>query len=391
MESLFLQLSIIAITGLLFGRFAKKLKLPSVTGYLVGGLLIGPYLLGFISEGAVENLNFLSDLALAFIAFTIGSEFKISYFKQVGITPIVIAICEATLATVMVTIALLFIGMDFSTSILLGAIAAATAPAATVMVIKQYRAKGPVTKTLLSVVAIDDAVALILFGFAVAITRSLTAENTSLVLSILEPFREIGVSVLVGLGLGLLLSYCMKFFNSRANKFTLAITAILTTAAAAELFHGSALLMIMSMSAAFTNIYYDSEPVYEAVERATPPILMMFFVVSGAHLDLGVLPSIGLVGLVYILFRVIGKISGAYLGATAMKTNQNVRKYLGPALVPQAGVAIGLSFIAQQAVPSHGDMIRAVILCATLVYELIGPSIAKKTLEKAGEIETSKA
>jgi Kef-type K+ transport system membrane component KefB len=384
--SIFYYLSTILVCGLLFGRFAKILHLPNVTGYLIGGLLIGPYMFGLLPELIVEEMSFVSELALGFIAFTIGSEFKFSYFKRVGITPIVIAVMEALLAVVLVFFALIIIGVEIPFALVLSAIAAATAPAATVMVIKQYKAKGPVTETLLSVVAIDDAVALIIFGLNVAIAKAMTTPSASLFESILTPVWEISISIGLGILFGFVMTISMRFFKSRANRFTVAVAGIFVTITAAQILHGSSLLMVMAMSAAFANLYRDADLIMELSERATPPIFMMFFVVSGAHLNLAILPTLGWIGTIYVLFRVLGKWSGAYWGASIMKASDSVKKYLGPALIPQAGVAIGLTFVAQSVVPQYAGSIRAIILCATLIYELIGPAVAKLSLQKAGEI-----
>ena len=387
--TIFYYLSTILVCGLLFGRFAKILHLPNVTGYLIGGLLIGPYMFGLLPELVIEEMNFVSELALGFIAFTIGSEFKFSYFKRVGVTPIIIAIMEALLAVIIVFFALLAIGVNVPYALVLSAIAAATAPAATVMVIKQYKAKGPVTETLLSVVAIDDAVALIIFGLNVAIAKALTTPSVSLLTSVIAPIWEVIISIGLGILIGILVTLSMRFFKSRANRFTVAVAGVFVTITCAQLFHGSSLLMIMAMSAAFANLYHDVDLIMELCERATPPIFMMFFVVSGAHLNLAVLPTLGWIGLAYVIFRVLGKWLGAYWGASIMKTSDEVKKYLGPALIPQAGVAIGLTFVAQSVVPQYAGSIRAIILCATLIYELVGPAIAKLSLQKAGEITSA--
>lgn len=387
--TIFYYLSTILVCGLLFGRFAKILHLPNVTGYLIGGLLIGPYMFGLLPELVIEEMNFVSELALGFIAFTIGSEFKFSYFKRVGVTPIIIAIMEALLAVIIVFFALLAIGVNVPYALVLSAIAAATAPAATVMVIKQYKAKGPVTETLLSVVAIDDAVALIIFGLNVAIAKALTTPSVSLLTSVIAPIWEVIISIGLGILIGILVTLSMRFFKSRANRFTVAVAGVFVTITCAQLFHGSSLLMIMAMSAAFANLYHDVDLIMELCERATPPIFMMFFVVSGAHLNLAVLPTLGWIGLAYVIFRVLGKWLGAYWGASIMKTSDEVKKYLGPALIPQAGVAIGLTFVAQSVVPLYAGSIRAIILCATLIYELVGPAIAKLSLQKAGEITSA--
>lgn len=379
------------IGGLLFSRVAKILHLPNVTGYLFAGLIIGPFMLGLIPESITENMNIISDIALGFIAFSIGSEFKISYFKRVGVTPIVIAFFEAFLAVIFVDTCLILIGVDTPFALVLGSIAAATAPAATVMVIKQYKAKGPVTETLLSVVAIDDAIALVLFGLSVAIAKSITTSGTSILESVMIPLWEISFSIIGGLVLGFILTLLSRFFESRGNRLSLTVAFILLAIFLSNQYDGSALLMVMSLSAMYANLYKNVDTIMELTERATPPIYILFFVLSGSHLDLSILPSVGLIGTIYIVVRVFGKYIGAYLGSVIMHAEKNIRVYLGPALIPQAGVAIGLTFVAQTVVPEYGSSIRAIILCATLVYELIGPAITKISLEKAGEINPNRS
>ena len=270
----------------------------------------------------------------------------------------------------------------------LGAIAAATAPAATIMVIKQYRAKGPVTETLLSVVAIDDATALIAFGIAVAVAQTLTSTaDVSLVLSILKPVLEIAEALLGGALLGVLFTVMLRFFKVQSNRMVLAIAFVLVTSAVANALNISALLTTMAMGAVFANLCKNSSEVMSLCDHVTPPVFMMFFVLSGAGLNLAILPSIGVVGVIYVVLRVMGKMAGAWFGATVMKADHNVRRWLGPALIPQAGVAIGLTVVAQQVVPQYAEVVRAVVLCGTLIYELVGPGVAKWTLQKAGEIE----
>ncbi len=388
MSNILFEVAIVFFTGLLFAKIVKKFKMPSVTGYLIGGLLIGPYFLNLVSIESVEGLKIFSEIALGFIAFSIGSEFKISYFKKVGITPIVIAFAEAFGAVILVTLALVLFGFDLPFSIMLGAIASATAPAATIMVIKQYKAKGPVTETLLSVVAIDDAAALIAFGFALAFTKSISAaESVNLFTQILQPFVEIFMSIIIGGLLGLFLSYVIRFFKDNANRLCLIIAMILTCISAAVVFHASSLLVCMVFGAVYCNLSDTSESLLFHVDDFTPPLFMMFFVLSGAELDLRIIPTIGLVGIIYVVFRVIGKMIGAYAGAKVMKADKKICKYLGPCLIPQAGVAIGLSLIAESALPQDGSTIRAVILCGTLIYELVGPFVTKMSLKAAHEID----
>lgn len=383
---MFIQCSIIFITGLIFSKLAKMVKLPAVTGYLVGGLLLGPFVLNFVTIESVDTLAIFSDIALAFIAFNIGSEFKLSYFKKVGMAPIVIACFESLFAVLFVLIVLLLTNHELRFSLMLSAIAAATAPAATIMVIKQYRANGPVTKTLLSVVAIDDATALILFGFALAITNSLSNGSGNLLMMLLSPIIEVVVSVIIGTVMGLILSYAIRFYKDDL-RVPLIIATLLLTLGISAIFDASSLLVCMVLGAIFCNLSNEADKTMNIIDGITPSLFMMFFVLSGAELNVYILPSIGLVGIIYVVFRIVGKYAGAYVGAKLSKASENVCRYIGPCLIPQAGVAIGLSLVAQSMLPEFGSTIRAVILCGTLIYELIGPFVTKKTLIMAKEIK----
>lgn len=385
--NLLLHLSVLLLAGLLGSFLIKFVRLPDVTGYLILGLLVGPSVLGLLDEAAIGQMSAASDIALAFIAFTVGGEFKLSYFKRVGATPIVIAVFESFFAVGLVVAGLLLAGFELPFALCLGSIAAATAPAATVMVIKQYHARGPVTECLLSVVAIDDATALIAFGVATSMAKTLeSGAALSLYSALGSPLLEVGASLLLGFALGCAYTFALRFFKDKGAQLTLTIAFILLGAAVADELDLSALLLCMMFSATFTNLARITNEVYSAIDRFTPPIFCLFFVLSGADLKLSVLPSIGVVGVIYVVLRVVGKWIGAALGARLMHADANIQKYLGPALLPQAGVAIGLSFLAQQVVPQYADTIRAVILCGTLIYELIGPAVSKTTLQKAGEI-----
>ena len=381
-----LDLAIMIFAGMFCGRMAKHLHLPNVTGYLVAGLLIGPSVLGLLSEDFLEATSIISDVALGFIAFSIGNEFKLSYFKRVGIAPIVIACLESLVAVLFVVLGLIISGQSVPFSLVLGAIAAATAPAATIMVIKQYRAKGPVTESLLSVVAIDDATALILFSLAVAIAQTLTNSGAGLGAALLSPLKEIGGAIVVGAILGFIFLIPLRFFKKQGNRLSLIVGFIFAGLGLAKWLGLSNLLLCMAMGAVIANFSPDVGKLMDICDSVTPPVFMLFFVASGADLKLSVLPTVGIIGVVYIILRVIGKIFGASLGGILCKCDKTVRKYLGPCLLPQAGVAIGLSLAAGTAVPEHAPQIRAVILCATLIYELIGPAITKLSLKKAGEI-----
>ena len=384
-----LYLAIMIFSGMLFGRIAKLVKLPNVTGYLVGGLIIGPSVLNIIPADAISSMTIISNVALGFIAFSIGNEFKISYFKRVGATPIVIAVFESLLAVVFVMVGLIIAGFDLPFSIVLGSIAAATAPAATIMVIRQYKAKGPMTETLLSVVAIDDATALIFFGICVAIAGALGGKSESLGMALLKPVVEILGAVVIGFVIGLLMLLPFRWFKKDGNRLSIIIGAVFLGVGLADILGISSLLLCMAMGAALANFSSETDSIMKLADGLTPPIFLLFFVASGAELQLSVLPQIGLAGVIYVILRVAGKVAGAAFGAAICKAQASVRKYLGLALAPQAGVAIGLSLIAITAVPEHGAAIRAIILCGTLIYEMVGPALSKFALKKAGEITES--
>jgi Kef-type K+ transport system membrane component KefB len=383
----FLNLGIMIFMGLIIGRLMKFIKLPNVTGYLLAGLLLGPSALGILSENFITEISIISDCALGFIAFSIGNEFKISYFKRVGATPIVIASLESLFAVVVVVAALMATGHDATFSLVLGSIAAATAPAATIMVIKQYKAKGPVSETLLSVVAIDDATALIIYSLSIALATAISGKGASVKELFLAPVIEIGGALVVGAILGFLFLIPLKHFKKDGNRMALIVGFIFVGLGLSQLAGFSSLLLCMAMGAVIANMSNDVGHIMKLCDKITPPIFMLFFVASGADLKLSVLPAVGAAGVIYIVFRVFGKMLGATLGAVISKADKNIKKYLGPALIPQAGVAIGLSLAASSVLPEHAKEIRTIILCGTLVYELVGPAIAKTCLKKAGEIK----
>lgn len=380
-------LAIVIFSGLLFGRLVKKIKLPNVTGYLIAGLLIGPCCLRLVPKDLLSQLDVISEVALGFIAFSIGSEFKLSYLKKIGMTPIVIAVFEAVGAVLLVFLGLIAIGKEVAFSLVLAAIAAATAPAATIMVVNQYKAKGPVTSTLLTVVAVDDAIALMAFGICVAVANMLNGQGGNAAWTIVKPLVEIAGALLAGGALGFFMLFPLKFFKKQGNRLAIIVGTVFLGVATAELLGLSSLLLCMALGSVFVNVSREGAEVMKVSEAVTPPIYLMFFVISGAELDITVLAGIGLIGIIYLVLRVAGKIGGAALGARLMKADKNVVKYLGFALLPQAGVAIGLSLVATTVVPQYGATIRAVILCGTLIYELFGPVATKIALKKAGEIK----
>lgn len=381
-------LGVMMFAGMLGGKLIGYLGMPKVTGYLVAGLLIGPSVLNIVPKDVLASSNIITEVALAFIAFSIGGEFKISFLKKIGVKPVIITLFEALTATVLVTIGVYIISGDMAYSLLLGAIAAATAPAATLMVVKQYKASGPVTDMLIPVVAMDDAVSIIAFGICLAAAKMLTSKSDgNLILSLLKPFVEIILALLIGLILGFILSAVMRRIKGNGEKLACIIGFIFLGTGIASTLNVSSLLLCMAMGGILINTTAFAIKYMKMADDITPPIFLLFFVSSGADLNLSILPSIGVVGVVYIVVRVLGKMLGSFIGSLLAKEDKQVVKYLGPALIPQAGVAIGLSLVAMSVVPQHGDAIRAVILSGTLVYELIGPTVAKLTLKKAGEIQ----
>lgn len=383
-----LSLSLAMIVGLLMTRIMKKINLPNVTGYLIAGLLVGPYCLNIFSGEKLEGFEVLTNAALGFIAFSIGGEFKLSSLKQLGAKVFVITLFEAVGASALVATVLILLGVEIPLALVLGAIASATAPAATLMVVRQYKARGPVTSTLLPVVAIDDAVCLMLFSILSSVAKSVEAGNGFNVKeTLLMPLVEIIGSLVIGFAVGFVLSLATKFFLSRANRISLAVTAVFLGVGLSEMLGLSSLLLCMAIGAAMANFSKVSDAVMECTDRWTPPLFMLFFVISGAEFNFEIFKTVGLIGVLYLALRSAGKYFGAMLGCAIVKTEKNVKKYLGITLLPQAGVAIGMAQLSLTVVPQYGEQIRAVILCATLVYELVGPLLTKIALTKAGEIK----
>ncbi len=403
-----LQLSFSLVGGLLMSRLAKRLNLPAVTAYLVTGLLLGPYCLGalgfshlgFATTAAVDELNIISQVALGFIAFTIGNEFRLDQLRSMGRQAITVGILQAVVTTALVDAALVALHLinpeliSVSSAITLGAIAAATAPAATLMVVRQYKADGPLTRLLLLVVAIDDAVGLVLFSASFGVAHALESGAVSIITVLVEPVVEIVLSLLLGAAAGWVLYWVEKFFHSRSKRLSISIGFVLLTVGLSmvEFDVGaihcsfSLLLVCMMTGTLFCNICDFSEELMARVDGWTTPLFVLFFVLSGAELDLDVLanPLVLLIGAVYILFRSLGKYAGSYASCALTGCSDNIKKHLGITLLPQAGVALGMALTAQQL--SGGAVVRNVVLFSVLVYELVGPALTKRSLVAAGEI-----
>lgn len=411
--STLLSVSIALLGGLLMTRVFKPLKLPSVTAYLIAGVLIGPYCigrlgidgLGFSTADAVHALKLVSDVALGFIAFSIGSEFRLDDLKKTGKQAFVIGIFQALVATLFVDIALYVVHilmpdkLSVPQLITLGAIATATAPAATLMVVRQYKADGPLTKLLLPIVALDDAVGLIVFAVSFGIAKTIISGNLDMVSIIVNPIVEIVCSLTLGAIMGWILTQLEKMFNSNTNRLNMTIAFVFLTVSLSMLdFHigsvhisFSSLLVCMMMGTIFCNICPLSHDLMERSDKWTSPLLALFFVISGAELELNVFAdwAIVVIGIVYIIFRCLGKYYGAYLSAKSTKCSPEICKYLGITLFPQAGVALGMCAIvaASTEMGAQGSLIRNITLFAVLIYELVGPLLTRQALAAAGEIK----
>ena len=404
-------LAIALFAGLMLSRLAKLAKLPAVTAYLIAGILIGPYFLGsfhidglgFISFEQIESLSLISDVALGFIAFSIGNEFRLAQLKKTGKQATVIGIVQAVFTTLIVDAVL--IGVHFwmpdklplPSAIILGAVASATAPAATLMVVRQYKSKGPLTDILLPIVALDDAVGLVLFAISFGVAKAMIAGHVDVLSVILEPLFEVVFSLLLGTVMGYLFSFFERFFHSRSKRLSMSVAFVFVTVALSmmefELFGihiaFSSLLVCMMLGTIFCNVCEFSEELMDRIDRWSAPLFILFFVISGAELHLSVFrdPYIVMIGIIYIISRCLGKYFGASTSAKAVRCDKNIVKYLGITLFPQAGVALGMAIKAQTLSGNFGEIVANITLFSVLVYELVGPFLTKVSLLKAGEIE----
>ncbi len=417
--NLLLSTGVALFAGLMMTRLFKlmHLNLPDVTAFLLAGIIVGPFALGslgigglgFASMDQIGKVNFLSNVALGFIAFDIGNEFRLAQLKHTGKTATIIGIVQSCAATLLVDAAL--IGLHFvlgpevlplPVAITLGAIASATAPAATLMVVRQYKAKGPLTDLLLPIVALDDAVGLVLFAVSFGVAQAVDGGSVSLVSVLVNPMIEIVCSLLLGAAMGGILTLLEKLFYSNKNRLSMTIAFVITTIALSKLeiplggevkIGFSSLLVCMMLGTMFCNLSEYSADIMHRSEQWTAPLYTVFFVLSGAQLELSVFkdPAVILIGVVFILVRCVGKYLGAYVPSRMMKLDPKVRNHLGITLFPQAGVALGMVVSAQALGEAHGSVIRNIILFAVLVYELVGPLLTKQSLQKAGEIAPAKS
>ena len=409
MMTVFISIALALLFGLLFTRLTNLFKLPDVTAYLIAGVLIGPYCLGrlgipgigFTDFQQLDNVGFLSDLALGFIAFAIGSEFKASALKQTGKQALVIGVLQAVITALVVDAVLigvhLIVGekLSLAAAITLGAIAAATAPAATLMVIRQYKARGKVTSVLLPVVALDDAVGLALFAVSFGIAKALKGGAVDVWSVAVSPLVEIVASLALGAVLGLGLTLVERLFHSNRNRTAVSIAFIMASVALSMLKFPvgpvtvgfSPLLVCMMLGTVFCNVAPLADEIMDLTDRWSAPLLALFFVLSGADLELGVFSDLAVVGVgaAYILSRCVGKYLGAHVSSVLVRAEPEVKKYLGITLFPQAGVALGMCVTAAT-LPGDGAIIRNIVLFAVLIYELVGPMLTKIALTKSGDI-----
>lgn len=378
-----ISVATILFFGTIFGKLIKLFKLPEVTGYLLSGLLIGPYVLNLVSLDDIYILEPLTIIALTFISFLVGAELKWKYVKKLGSKPFVIGLITSLCALFLVTIGCILLGYDYKVSLLLGAIATSAAPSSVLMIVKEYQARGELTKTMLSVIAISDILSVVLFGISLALVK----ENTSIVLSLLEPLKEIIFSLLVGGILGYTIGYLSRYLQKHGDIITLIIIAIFVNILFCDLIGISQLLSAMIMGITFINSFnsHITDKVLDVIDDISAPLLIIFFVLSTASLDFNTLPSIWLIGLVYIILRIVGKIIGNFIGSKITKESKKITKYLGLTLLSQTGIAIGLATLAANII-DNGELLVAVVLASSFIYDIICPLLVKYVLKKAQEI-----
>ena len=407
-----LSLSIALFSGLMLSRLAKLCSLPAVTAYLIAGILIGPFCLGafgveglgFTTEESIKSMSIISDVALGFIAFAIGNEFRLSQLKKIGKQATIIGIFQAVFTTLLVDVVLICVSLLFpkqfplEVAIVLGAVASATAPAATLMVVRQYKAKGPLTDTLLPVVALDDAVGLILFSISFGIASAFKLNKVDIVSILVEPIVEVLLSVGIGAIMGYIFTFFEKFFHSRSKRLAMSVAFVFLTIAITKLEFSlwgvhvkfSSLLTCMMLGTMFCNVCDFSAELMDRLDRWTAPIFILFFVLSGAEFNFSTFSNllIVVIGVIYIVARCLGKYFGAFISCKIAKAPETVKKYLGVTLFPQAGVALGMAIQVQQStvLGDAGTIIANITLFAVLIYELVGPLLTKISLVKAGEV-----
>jgi len=389
--NLLLKVSIVLLVGVLGGKVARIFKLPNVSGYLIAGLFLGPSFFKFIGGQDVSNFSVISELALAIIAFSIGSEFVVKDMLRLGKSIVIITLAEVIGAVFIVFTVMYYIfNQPFAFSVVIASMSAATAPAATLLVIKQYNAYGPLTKTILPVVALDDVFGIIVFGIAMSLAHLTSGqESFSIFKMISEPAIEIGGSLLLGLALGIVLVLVAKKSSGRDELQAVALVAIGIATGLSNSLGLSPLLTNIMMGTILINMYPKSKRVFNSVNDFSTPVYILFFTLAGASLDLSILLQVGMLGIAYVIARASGKILGAWLGAKSVKANPTVTKNLGYALLPQGGISIGLLVLVRSQLPQFSAEISTIIMFSVLIYEVTGPIFAKLAIQKAGEINGS--
>jgi len=386
---LMFKLGAIILVGIIGGRIANYVKLPNVSGYIVAGLIIGPSFINLVNAQDVISLGLVNELALSAIAFAIGNEFLLSDMKKVGKDVFIITVAEVVGAVAVVFIVMFFLlKQSLAFSLVIASMSAATAPAGIVMVIRELKANGPLTKTILPVVAIDDALGIMVFGVCLSLAKMVSGvANYSAIQIIGKPLLEIAGSIILGFVIGIIMTYVVKKAKNKEELLSITIGFVLLGTGAANFLNLSALLTCMMIGATLVNLKQNSKRVFSAINEFTPPINILFFTIAGASLDIRVLSTVGLLGIGYILARAAGKIAGATIGAKAIGAENTIVKYLGMSLLTQGGISIGLSIIVRKELPLLSNAIITVILFSVLVFEIVGPILAKIAITKAGEVD----
>ncbi len=393
---LLLLIGITIALGFMGGKISNKLKFPAVIGYIIIGIFLGPSLFGIFDLGLLNRMGMISDFALGLIAFSIGNELRWGILKKFGGKITTILFVQAIATFILVAFGVYLLTQDVALSLIIGALGVATAPAGTFVVLREYKAKGPLTNTLLAIVGLDDGIAIIIYGFASALAKlSISGkERITLQNTFQGPLIEIGGAVVIGIILGIALSYVARKLHERSELLTISLVAILICTGLSNIFHFSSILANLVLGITTANIFLlTGKRIFDVLEGIASPIYIAFFVLAGAHLQVGLLPKMGLLGLVYILTRGFGKIGGASLGAYMSKAEMNMRKYLGFGLLSQAGVAIGLAMVVQREFGLYGELAAVTITtitATTIIMEIVGPLGVKYAITKAGEIGQGK-
>lgn len=382
-----LSISLVLLAGLFVSGLLKKTKLPEVTGYILTGILIGPCLLKIVSFSDIDNLSLFSVVALAYISFLIGAEFKFKHVKKLGLRPFIIGFTTSLSTLAIVSIACILCGVNLPIALVLGAIAASTAPASIMMIVKEYKAKGEMTSNIISIIGINDVISIIIFGFTMVIAKYLNGDTITII-GLLEPFREILISLVLGLSLGLLLGISAKWFEKGSSIICFILAYIFLSIIVCDYYGISSLLTCMVMGTTFVNFtnLKVMNKTLDLINYISSPLMVIFFVISGASLNINLIPSIALVLLVYIVSRFIGKIVGSIIGNEIANSPSNMKKYLGFTLLSQTGLAIGLAITSYEVLGSDFKVIVTIIIASSFVFDLICPILTKKVLRKVGEI-----